>query len=303
MLRTQSPRGSAAPQPRDRRCGQQSGLVVPTLALLGRKQRNGDDDQLPCRIGLQAQNGRGKQIAQRIRNAAQSLVLQQVNHLAQLVLIDRARDRAFKLRRIVAAFVAEQSFAKHWTRQTRALHVNVECFAADAAQGHILRGRRVATVIADRQRARAQKRKFADAAIGGKSRCYQIIQNRAKRGGQATGKSLWTQHSRANITPSGVATWRRAGRNLERTLIQSVAEDAPHSHGAPGRLGRADARIIDLSVRNPPQRRRHDSNSRWKQFSRKPGMAASKIARRTKTTRDQRESSRIKQNRSVFIDF
>ena len=32
---------------------------------------------------------------------------------------------------------------------------------------------------------------------------------------------------------------------MERTLIQANAEDAPRSHGAPGRLGRADGRSIN----------------------------------------------------------
>jgi hypothetical protein len=71
---------------------------------------------------------------------------------------------------------------------------------------------------------------------------------------------LQQARSCATAILSGVFAQRRAGKQLERTLIQAFAEDAPRSHGAPGRLGRADGRSIN--ARGPIREQESQSHAK-----------------------------------------
>jgi len=129
--------------------------------------------------------------------------------------------------RICTAIEAEHSLVQKLTSQICALHIDIERLAAAFAQRHSLRLNRCETTIADRKRRKTRKRTDANAAVRRKDCRYKIVHDRTKSNARAGSHYLRQTHSCATIVQSGAEAKRRAGRSIERTLIQAFAEDAP----------------------------------------------------------------------------
>jgi hypothetical protein len=133
--------------------------------------------------------------------------------------------------------MAEETFRGIVACKSGALHI--KSFAAAVAHGHRLWADSQAAGIADGNVASPHEGTTAGAAVGGKYGGYNIVE-KIFGCSKLADATLKDAHTGAPVVGSGSHARRgtgwRTGGNLERTLIQAFAEDAPHSHDAPGRL-------------------------------------------------------------------
>ena len=75
----QTPGGRGAAEGGDSRVGEQLGLVIAALALLGGEERDGDDEEVAGGFGLEGEDGLGEHGAEQRGGGGHALVLEQVD--------------------------------------------------------------------------------------------------------------------------------------------------------------------------------------------------------------------------------
>src|SRR5665213_1975900 len=239
--RSRQPRPNSLP-PRHHGIRQQHALVETPLPLPRRKQRDSNHRHLRARGIRQLQNRRRQPLPKRLVSQSQNPpVLQQVQHLSQLIVIGGIRHGLRKVRRSQPAQRARTR--SHRRRKTRRLHP--QRLATNLTQRAGLRPHPLHARATDRRRTPRRHRTAAKSAVVRKNCRYAIVSQRTG----AT--SEHPSHSAPALHPSRRTTGRSTLTALDN-LHARAAEDGPHPRHSKRSSSPADAESIRQNPVLPP---------------------------------------------------
>ena len=218
------PCGPALLQLRHGSVGQQHRLVVSALSLLGWKEWHSHHQNLWACFSLQHFDCTRQQPAKRLCYRPHLLVFQQMDHLAQFVLIDRIGYRSFERRRGHSAGRAQKPLGGKLPGIPYPFHI--KGLSTEAAAGHRLWRHSIHTSLANGSHPKPQEGQSARSAISWIKSRYNIIQHGPNHPSRPL-HPLW--HHKPVHHPTRRRSGWSPGSSSERIVIQAIAEDAPQS--------------------------------------------------------------------------